>query len=510
MNSFYPAPGTIPAPPPFRAPGELTEADINAYLGRLRAGAVDEDDIYRECGLIDFRNPRHKAAAWRLAHGTHVLDLAAGYDPTEDVRDRPIIAVQLPTPVVARTTGELLDTYVGIAVLYVLDRARRLAGGVTPRVVINASLGYIAGPHDGTGELAGLLEGVIGPRTRAVLPAGNAHLSRCHAAIDFSGGSSVQFDWIVQPDDRTHSIVEVWLPPASGFNRMRMTVTVPDGTGSSIQEIPRDRTDILDGAGRTVGLLEHIDRARPLFRLQIWPTERPQPTRRPLAPAGRWQLTFESLATMDGVVHAWVQRDDSLYGYPQRGRQAYFDHRAYIRFAERRTYDLRGLEVADDEDPAQAATPCPVTRESLFNAVATGPSVITAGGYRERDCRIARYSAGGPNTPPEPAPPYLRKPDALLPSEGSRAHAGVLAAGSRSGARVPMSGTSVAAPQLTRYVADWLAARLTVNRAMVADAAAHSSTCVYPRPPDPSRPPNRCGWGRLSRRDPLRVERFET
>ena len=142
----------------------------------------------RSSGLIDHAEPRHKSAAWRAAHGTHVLDLAAGYDPAGPIPDRPIIAVQLPTPVVAQTTGERLDFHVALATYYILDRVWRLSENrPPPPVVINTSFGYIAGPHDGTGVVERFFEFVTANAqspTRIVLPAGNAQLSRCHAVID--------------------------------------------------------------------------------------------------------------------------------------------------------------------------------------------------------------------------------------------------------------------------------------------------------------------------------------
>ena len=56
------------------------------------------------------------------------------------------------------------------------------------RVVINISFGYTAGPHDGSGLLERFMELVVQlrPNTRFVLPAGNEHLSRCHAEIDLA------------------------------------------------------------------------------------------------------------------------------------------------------------------------------------------------------------------------------------------------------------------------------------------------------------------------------------
>jgi hypothetical protein len=513
MNRAFPFPPGRPIA--FPLPGELTKLDIDAHLGRwTTGGAVDEDAVYRATRLIDHWEARHKTAAWRAAHGTHVLDLAAGFDPGEARRDRPIIAVELPAPVVARTTGELLDWYAWLAMLYVLDRASQLAGPQDVPIVINTSFGYIAGPHDGTGRLERHMDGLIGrrkPRTRVVLPAGNAHLSRCHAVIDLARQAAVEFDWIVQPDDRTHSVIQVWLPRPRR-NRMRLTVQLPDGTRHTIpRRLPGGgwswSTDMRNATGRFGHMELGRHRGRRVLQISIAPTERAQPSADPVAPAGRWHLRFVRFRGQRLVAHAWVQRDDSLYGYPQRGRQAYFDHVDYVRFAERDTFDLRGVEVTDDDDPAQAATRSPVTRQSLFNAIATGAQVITAGGYQERDGRLVRYSASGPNTPREPRP-VRYKPDALLPSDGSKAHRGMLAAASRSGARVAMTGSSVAAPQLARWVANMLATG-PGDRQAVHAAAARSRLWPNPQPTDPRIPPDRAGRGRLWRDDPLSVGRFE-
>jgi hypothetical protein len=533
----------FPLPPPVSLPylpfpvaGELFKAGIDALLP---AGVVaGEDAIYAQSGLIDHGQPRHKSAAWRAAHGNHVLDLAAGYDPPGPLPERPIIAVQLPTPVVAQTSGLRLDFHVALATYYILDRVWRLSlNRPPPPVVINTSFGYIAGPHNSTGVVESFFEFVelvtanAHWPTRFVLPAGNAQLSRCHAEIDIVTHADVEFEWIVQPDDRTHSIVQVWLPDR-GADRMTMTVVLPDGTASTpiadtpwTPANPGPSVTIADAAGNVCGLLEfgpYLQRS--LFHLAIFPTERAQPHPDPLGPAGEWRLRFHRTGAQGVVAHAWVQRDDSLYGYPQAGRQSYFDDpldevsrlRGYIRFAEA-NFALRGDVVTDDEDPAQLGIATPVTRESLFNAIATGASVVTAGGFHERNLHLAGYSAGGPNiAPPEAAP--LTKPDVLLPSEGSKAHPGMLAAGSRSGARVALSGTSVAAPQLARFVADRLAIGQPGTRADVVAQAnppnpppqfVPPAIAAIPETPDPVVLPDRAGGGRLPRPDPLSVERWE-
>ena len=204
------------------------------------------------------------------------------------------------------------------------------------------------------------------------------------------------------------------------------------------------------------------ERGRYLVELQ--PTARLQPATAPIAPSGVWKVRLENLLLEPGeAVQAWIQRDDTAYGYPIRGRQSYFDQPCYVRF------DAQGREIEEDNHPAQAMSPCHVKRASLINSLATssGKNIaigagtivaapIVAGGYLRKELSIARYSAGEPITPPAGGtlPPNLHKPDATLVSDDSKVHAGVLAAGSRSGSQVAINGTSVAAPTLARWVAD--------------------------------------------------------
>jgi hypothetical protein len=460
----------------------LWRAHIEQHMADSKVGGeLDEDEVYTRARLLDYSFPHHKTAAWRRAHGTHVLDLAAGEEPERDVRNRPIVAVQLPSRVVAHTVGDhLLDFFLSRAIRYVLNAVDKLAGTAVPRVVINVSFGYIAGPHDGTGVLERLMENRIGrraPHTQIVLAAGNAHASRCHAEIDFAAADVVRLDWILQPNDRTHSLLQIWLPGEwqKGVDRIRVIVRTPDGRRMRASEAPGSMEALNDGAAE-LRFIQYWtgDHFRSLFVLSTMPTDRPEPTAGKTAPAGLWRLRFEPNAEpMDGVAHVWVQRDDSLYGYPQRGRQAYVDDETFV------VFDDRGRRLADDWEPPQPTTPSGVRRSALLNAIASGSSVIAAGGYFDRTGTMPRYSSGGPNTPPEHPP--ASKPDALLPSEGSIAHPGVLAAGSRSGGLVAMSGTSVAAPQLTRLVADALAAApQSATRAEIAAAAVKGDTLQPP------------------------------
>jgi hypothetical protein len=469
---------------------ERFKPDIDALLGQAAGEGAGEDGLYLASGLYDFAQEGVKSAARRVAHGTHVLDLAAGAEPDADVQDRPIIAVTLPAWVLADTLGRFLGPYVAEAIRYILDRAVRF-GGPYVKVVINGSVGYIAGPHDGSDPLEQQIDALVAadrPCVRVVLPAGNAQLSRCHLEVALDAPGSTEVRWCVPPDDRTMSNVQIWMPPGLAGDGFAVHLTAPDGLITASQSETPGAEALTDADGVEIGTVRYTAPGaggRGRFDIWIMPTARPEPSALAVAPAGAWTLTLRVTAARADSAHAWIQRDDTLYGYPLGGRQSYFEHEGHVRF------DLvSGAELA--EDPTGQVSP--VTRRSLLNGIASGRRVLVAGGAPEEGGAVVSYSAGGPTTPAEPQD--RRKPDAVLPSDGSRALGGVLAAGSRSASVVALDGTSVAAPQLARIVADRLAAGHRADRDDIRDRFA----------PDPARP-ERAGWGQFARADARPVDR---
>jgi hypothetical protein len=472
-------------------------------------GSVDEDELYQRAGSVDYRRAGHKTVAWRVAHGTHVMDLACGFDPQENRDDRPIICVQLPAMTTADTSGASLTPYAVDAMRYILKRADDIAqarGETRLPVVINFSYGLIAGPHDGTSEIEHLIDKYVADRTdgagqrwlEVVLPSGNSHLSRCHAEISFhSIGQAVPLHWCVQPDDQTPSFLEIWLPCRSGggtASRLKLTIKPPKGTESpdSLGEEPGQALQWAPN-GRVLCEAKYkyfpAPTERGMFLVALQPTASSDPAM-PLAPSGTWtiRLENESLSASE-VVHAWIQRDETLYGHPRGGRQSYFDHECYKRF------DEGGREIEEDY------AGCLVRRAGLVNAIATGRQPVVMGGFLRRDMVAAKYSAGGPVTArcgtgaPDPF-----RPDALAVSDDSRVHGGVLAAGARSGSVVAMNGTSVATPQITRWIAERLAMRnpaIRGDRHAVRGEAAYQEGAMPTRSPIPPTQSARYGAGRI-------------
>lgn len=509
---------------------------------RQRKGLVDEEEVYRRSGLLDFSQSEHKAIAWRSAHGTHVLDLVAGEDwKTGDpeakrrIATRPIIAVQLPVATTADTSGAGLEPHVLDGIEYILHRASLLAGDGEPLpVVINFSYGTNSGPHDGSSPLERSMDRLIRERTEAplriVLPAGNANLARCHAEVKLPGSAQPEpecLNWRLLPDDRTRSILEIWLPDVRPVEEARISLSIatPDGTECSQEHRLKEgdkevlqafegKHVICDARYAVVSVPADGPRRavkRGLFRIMVQPTTRLLPTGAGLdkrvSPSGVWRVKLHDLGKGESfTVQAWIERDDTAHGYPVRGRQSYFDHACYERF------DEQGRERADDPD-----RPCIVKRAGMISGIATGDETIVVGGYLRKEREPSSYSAGGSiaRESETTAIPPIPDPVAAMVSDDSKVHAGVLAAGSRSGSVVAMRGTSVAAPRVARIVADELAgaagggmkgsgSKPPGSRAAIAELAKNSE--APGRSGDAragERPPQRVGAGRLRLREPI-------
>lgn len=461
---------------------------------------VDEDEVYRRSAFLDFARPGHKPLAGRVSHGTHVMDVACHLDPMPARGTRPIIAVQLPCATVADTSGATLGPQVFEGLCYIICRAATIAStamtGQLP-VVVNVSYGTIAGPHDGSSTFEVALDHLLDlcnpldtngfpttPPFRVVLPAGNNHLSRCHARVSLSPGQQRELAWRVLPDDWTESYVEIWLP--NGASSLTFNITAPDGQTT--------------GAFSAGNKLVHGSVAVPLAivfyyppglvgpRALVWfglaPTSAPDGGL-PVAPAGVWRIGIDNPGvTQVDDIEAWIQRDDSAPGYARRGRQSYFDDPDYGR------YNDGGREIEVDADPRTIASY--VKREGTLNAMATGTEPIVIGGFRRSDRVAASYSASGRKLhPPGPASSSDIAPQAMTPSEDAPSHRGVLAAGTRSSSCSPMNGTSVAAPRAARLLAERMVSGLPSDRAAVFNLAALTD----PGPPKP--PPERTGGGRI-------------
>ncbi len=522
---------------------ELNSAQISSAI---QEHPDDDDALMRKLGLIPTEDQPYLPTSLKLrgSHGTHVSDLATGYDPDdEDAVNRRIIAVQLPTFASQDTSGASLMTSIIAAARRIFDRALVMSEfqRIPIPVVLNFSYGFGGGPRNGkhiveralrsmadeyrreTGKIKRPKHASVCAPAEFVLPAGNGHLLKTHAvgpAPQPDGAPSLDFEMRVQPDDRSPSFVEIWfsaktkhievtVAPPNGVSKT-LTVDIPsaynndvsldndfvlaepkkDGgqgfeDGTAIARISLDRPNEKPAATGTSHPYPTIDDGTPFWRvvLALGPSSCLKADQ-PACPQGIWKVECRGDAHGRGPVRAWIQRDEAVGGFGTRGRQAYFDDTVY----EDNRFDEIGDVVVTDESQPESI----VKRDGTVSGIATNlagevkPLLAIGGALWDSD-RAAVYSAAGNET-------ERSRPHFLAPSDTSRVLTGIHASTTRNGGQVAMGGTSVAAPQAVRCLADALAdlspaAYATFDARTILQSKAQQ--VLRPDPQNPERAGNR-------------------
>jgi hypothetical protein len=413
------------------------------------AGSIDEDGCYADANFSTLR--------FRESHGAHVMDVFAGRLPTSSriSRDRldpptwnagidpasvaDIVFVQFPDSGIRDATGVWLKAYVVDGIRYILSCADKKN---ISTVIINISYGPTTGPHDGTAALEKALTALVNeydgatntPSLEIVLAAGNSYSTEGH--VVFCGStdrSDVEWTWRLPPDNTALCFAEVWMSSAQAPG-VTVTLTSPSG-------IIFSSTTATDTAGVDGILAWGINNT--MWRLQVEPTVASSGM---VAEHGDYTIKVAGVGE-NAEVHAYVARTDPNMNVLTGAKLSWFVDPDWERThsAEAGCTYLKG-----EFDKAGSL----VSRYGTLNGIATAKnaSVRVAGGYVIANGRKAPYSSAGPA---RSGPLTLRKgPDDALFCDESYALQGVPAGGNRSGAVFRLIGTSAAAPQLARWVAD--------------------------------------------------------
>jgi hypothetical protein len=385
-------------------------------------------------------------------HGTQVSDIAGGADPT-DTSDPlsacPMLAVQLPPQAVEDTSGSKLQPYVVRAVRWIIDQADMLmVDGQHRPLVVNLSLGVLAGSKDGTSLIERQLavevlrrEMRTGMPMRIVFAFGNDNLTRQTGFMELKPSRLKDVTLRVQSEDYTPSFVELrgerpedlllqldcLLSDALALGTIPVgkSVSLATKTGKDVARVYSIAAQPLDGGGETEAY----------YLLAIAPTASFEGGK-PIAPSGAWKITLGSQGSMQDV-RIEVQRDDRPLGFQALARQSYLDDHAL--------WDWKEPKKTAYTPPANG----PVTSRGTHSAwlSETMPEQMYCVGAALGDTGFAApYSATGA--------PYVRKEPSLSAiGDSSWTLRGVMASGTLSGTTTVMSGTSVATPQITRELA---------------------------------------------------------
>lgn len=423
--------GPVLASSPQQQRGEVAEHDVYKRLERAHWGARDHTHGARVMHLLAGPLPVELRAA-----GASLTQPAA---PPTQADQLPVIFVQLPAQTVADTSGDSLPMHVVDGARYIASHTARRAGPGRPwHTTINISVGSIAGPHDGSSmaDLA-LAELASLANVDVVVAAGNtADRQGVHAERSIGAGRLGKFLVRVPPDTGRDSFVEFWLPTDQvGADSFSVQVRPPAALGcppSAPQQVGtmttlRGPEGVLAAAVLPRQVAQGLHGT--MLLLAIAPTTRRQGEQRPLSPAGIWTVEISLAGKAKATVHAWVERDDVIIGArrPQRTR------------FEQDSADTDGASYITDTH----------TLASLAHAegiAVAGATVLSSGA-------MARYSGQGPRrTEASTAIPTL--PNWFAPSERSPTLRGLAVPGFYSGSRDVINGTSAAAPQVGRHLAE--------------------------------------------------------
>jgi hypothetical protein len=165
-----------------------------------------------------------------------------------------------------------------------------------------------------------------------------------------------------------------------------------------------------------------------------------QSTTRPEASAGEWLIVVTNNSKKKLAFNLWVERDDAVAG-AKRGQQA------------------RLL-------PSSRATPGTLNDGNTFTNLATGKSTLVVTALRAGQAPSVYASEGTAS----------RMPDLSAWVDPLRTAHGMRVMGNRSGVVVRANGTSLAAPQAARWVANQLVSGQTLSLVRVAIAASPRNT----------------------------------
>jgi subtilisin family serine protease len=331
------------------------------------------------------------------AHGTHVMDIAAGNGrgtavpgmaPAADLIFVNISHTVDPTgtAVVGKSFGDsvrLLE-----AAKYIFDKA-----GSRP-CVINISLGTNGGPHDGTTLVDQGLDALISakPNRAVVVSAGNAFDDGVHAAGRITANGTVDLKWHVLGVPPRDIELEVWYPGADRF-----TVELLDPAGVARATVGPGANRTLTVGPRTVFIANRLsDPNNADNMIGIFMA-------RGIAP-GIYTVRLRGTTVTNGRFHAWIERDNS--------------------FASR------------------FATPHDNTH--TIGSISCGKLCVAVGSYDAHKANrpLSFFSAAGPTRDGR------QKPEVSAPGHDVRA----ALSGTGTGSRL-MSGTSMASPAVAGLIA---------------------------------------------------------
>ena len=362
-----------------------------------------------------------------------------------------IVAVQLPASTVVDTSGASLGAHALDAMHYVFNTAALhtpVAANYKCPVVINLSYGAIAGAHDGSSILEEAMDELLTLRstnTAIVLPAGNARQTHTHVSGDIEPGQVFEFNWIMQPSDATDSFLEIWVENNASID---VQVTPPYGeaasgwVGNNKMKLWQFNNTGQSAHAETMGALINIGQSTNSNKhwqtlVALAPTQYSLETPRALVAAGVFKVEIKNKAAKKITAQAWVERDDAVLGFDGGGQQSTL---SYINKDWQEAAELQEL--------------------GTLNSIANGEHTISVGAYTQRGGKPSDYSGECLIDQHRTNPLTVAAPG----DEGEGPWSGLEVREALGTDTFRIGGTSLAAPAVTRWLADYMAKHITLQQ----------------------------------------------
>ncbi|WP_299628864.1 S8 family serine peptidase [uncultured Tateyamaria sp.] len=453
------------------------------------AGRIDEVKFYRDQDLGmggrapgSFRN--------NATHGVHVAGLAAGtvaQSPgtvdciTESPEKFPIVAVNLPTSIVSDTSGSFMATAVILGLQHILETADAISGDRPVPVVINLSFALLGSGMGGANLIAQYIDQAVeawqlrGKTLIVVLPAGNNFqddlvgtltvppnsTGTAEFEIDYTNETSTFVEFVVENTKSLSAASDVRLELRSSEQGVVRAAPAGRARLRSSFYLEDDKSQITAGVyygfhldGPMHGTSMGAATGREIITLAL-PPNRPSDGGRPLGVHGKWTATLHNFGATQANITVRILRNDDPVG--DNARQT-----------------ARLLDRKDGDHPT-----CRITQDYTLNAIAKSAAAVVVGASYVDDDEMAPYSSSGPIVPLGGAV-AIAGVDLHAPADRNAGTPGLLGPGaisaSQNGRDKAMSGTSVAAPLVSRWLVNHLSANNTATHAEAVQCLMQAAT----------------------------------
>lgn len=264
---------------------EYTQAHLNDELDGTPTGFVRENDIN--------------------GHGTHVAGTATGNGSALASKKYMGMAPEADIVIIKGGNGSFPITNSVDAITYL----QALSATLGKPVVLNMSIGSIAGAHDGTRphELAANTFTASGPGRVIVISAGNDNGSLAHRQLTLPGSGTGQIDFTV-PSATTGSDIFRFRMYVSDADPISAVLTVPGGETVSVSANQDITGDVLTGGFR-VFLYNQVDPANGHRYLEVYILRLLTGTN----PVGPWSLAITNGSASPKITHGWMNYKNTTF-----------------------------------------------------------------------------------------------------------------------------------------------------------------------------------------------------